>query len=101
MNLTDRRRQLEILWQTVFHDSDEYVRMFFDRVYQPENTFVIEQEGKDQLCHPALCICVRGLYASFGTGQRVHESLATGSDARDAKARVCPFDAYPRRALAV
>lgn len=45
MNLTDRRRQLEILWQTVFHDSDEYVRMFFDRVYQPENTFVIEQEG--------------------------------------------------------
>ena len=46
MNLTDRRRQLEILWQTVFHDSDEYVRMFFDRVYQPENTFVIEQEGR-------------------------------------------------------
>ncbi len=46
MNLTDRRRQLEILWQTVFHDSDEYVRMFFDRVYQLENTFVIEQEGR-------------------------------------------------------
>ena len=46
MKLTDRRRSLEILWQTVFHDSDEYVRMFFDRVYQPENTFVIEQEGK-------------------------------------------------------
>ncbi|KKY60439.1 hypothetical protein Tanf_12990 [Tannerella forsythia] len=37
---------MEILWQTVFHDSDEYVRMFFDRVYQPENTFVIEQEGR-------------------------------------------------------
>lgn len=46
MNEITRRRQLETLWQTVFHDSDEYVRMFFDRVYQPENTFVIEQEDR-------------------------------------------------------
>ncbi len=46
MNEIARRRQLETLWQTVFHDSDEYVRMFFDRVYQPENTFVIEPEGR-------------------------------------------------------
>ncbi|MDO4703882.1 GNAT family N-acetyltransferase [Tannerella sp.] len=46
MNEIAGRRQLETLWQTVFQDSDEYVRMFFDRVYRPENTFVIEREGR-------------------------------------------------------
>jgi predicted acetyltransferase len=34
------------LWKEVFHDSDEFIGLFFDNVYKPENTFVLEKEGK-------------------------------------------------------
>ena len=34
------------LWQTTFQDSDEFVNLFFRRVYRPENTLVIKNEGK-------------------------------------------------------
>ena len=30
------------LWQDIFHDSDEYTDLFFNRVYKPENTLVIK-----------------------------------------------------------
>ena len=32
------------LWQDVFHDSDDYVELFFNRVYKPENTLVIKRD---------------------------------------------------------
>jgi len=34
------------LWQTTFQDSDEFVNLFFSRVYRPENTLVIKNEGR-------------------------------------------------------
>ena len=34
------------LWQTTFQDSDEFVDLFFRRVYRPENTLVIKSKGK-------------------------------------------------------
>ena len=32
------------LWQTTFLDSDEFVHLFFNRVYKPENTLVIKKD---------------------------------------------------------
>ena len=34
------------LWQSVFQDSDEFVNLFFSRVYKPENTLVIKNGDK-------------------------------------------------------
>jgi len=34
------------LWQTTFQDSDEFVYLFFNRVYKPENTLVIKKDNK-------------------------------------------------------
>ena len=33
------------LWSDVFHDSPEYIELFFNRVYKPENTLVIKRDG--------------------------------------------------------
>jgi len=33
------------LWQVSFHDTPEYVEVFFNRVYKPENTLVIKRAG--------------------------------------------------------
>lgn len=33
------------LWQDVFHDSPEYVYLFFNHVYKPENTLVVKRNG--------------------------------------------------------
>jgi len=33
------------LWQVSFFDSPEYVELFFNRVYKPENTLVIKRNG--------------------------------------------------------
>jgi len=33
------------LWQESFNDSPEYIEFFFNRVYKPENTFVIKRNG--------------------------------------------------------
>ena len=40
------KQQIAELWQTVFHDSDEFINLFFSRVYKPENTLSIEHGGK-------------------------------------------------------
>ena len=34
------------LWQTTFQDSNEFVDLYFSRVYKPENTLVIKNDGK-------------------------------------------------------
>ena len=33
------------LWQDSFNDSPEYIELFFNRVYKPENTLVIKRSG--------------------------------------------------------
>ncbi|MDR2472189.1 MAG: GNAT family N-acetyltransferase [Tannerella sp.] len=34
--------QLKILWKTIFQDSDDYIDLFFTRVYQPDNVLFIK-----------------------------------------------------------
>lgn len=41
-----QKEQVSTLWQTVFHDTDEFVNLYFNRVYKSENTLVIEKEGR-------------------------------------------------------
>ena len=44
--LPDDTAEMISLWQTTFQDSDEFVDLFFSRVYRPENTLIIKNEGK-------------------------------------------------------
>lgn len=38
--------QLIDLWRSSFNDSEAFIHLFFDRVYQPENALYIEQDGR-------------------------------------------------------
>ena len=37
--------ELKMLWKTVFGDTDEYISLFFNSKFKPENTFIIEDNG--------------------------------------------------------
>lgn len=40
------KQQVINLWRASFNDTDEFIRLYFDRVYKEENTLVIEQNGQ-------------------------------------------------------
>ena len=40
------KQQIIDLWKISFGDPDEFIQLYFDRVYQDENTFVINQNGR-------------------------------------------------------
>ena len=44
--LSEDKEEMISLWQITFQDSDEFADLFFSRVYRPENTLVIKNEGK-------------------------------------------------------
>jgi Predicted acetyltransferase involved in intracellular survival and related acetyltransferases len=44
--LPEDKEEMKSLWQTTFQDSDEFVDMFFNRIYKPENALVIKKDGK-------------------------------------------------------
>ncbi|MDR1814542.1 MAG: GNAT family N-acetyltransferase [Tannerella sp.] len=39
------KAELMRLWQDIFHDSDEFVKLFFDGFYRPENAFIIKRNN--------------------------------------------------------
>ena len=40
------REQVRNLWKISFGDSDDFIRLWFDRVYKDEQTLVVQQNGK-------------------------------------------------------
>ena len=40
------KEQIKNLWKTSFGDTDDFIRLWFDRVYKDEQTIVIEKKGK-------------------------------------------------------
>ena len=40
------KQQIIDLWKLSFGDTDEFIQLYFDRVYKEENTFVIKKGGK-------------------------------------------------------
>lgn len=41
------RTEVEYLWKTCFHDTDEFIQFYFDRKYRDENTLVArDEEGR-------------------------------------------------------
>lgn len=42
----DKKQQIINLWRECFADSDAFVSLFFDRVYQDDNALVAERDGK-------------------------------------------------------
>ncbi|MDR0393746.1 MAG: GNAT family N-acetyltransferase [Tannerella sp.] len=43
---SDDKQEVAALWQEIFQDSDEFVNLFFNRVYKPENTLVIKRDNR-------------------------------------------------------
>ncbi len=43
---SDDKQEIAALWQEVFHDSDNFVELFFNRVYKSENTLVIKRDNR-------------------------------------------------------
>ncbi len=41
----ENKKEVLELWQKIFQDTDQYVNLFFDRVYKKENTLVIRDNG--------------------------------------------------------
>lgn len=41
-----KKQGTEELWRVCFNDSEEFIRLYFDEVYQEENALVIEKQGK-------------------------------------------------------
>jgi predicted GNAT family N-acyltransferase len=46
MNKEKKRKQIQHLWKTVFDDSDEFIHLYFTKVYQDENALIIQKEGQ-------------------------------------------------------
>ncbi|MDR2811381.1 MAG: GNAT family N-acetyltransferase [Tannerellaceae bacterium] len=44
--MQSRKEQIIELWKTVFNDSDEFMRLYFEQVYKTGNAFVIEKNGR-------------------------------------------------------
>lgn len=44
--LPEDKQEIRFLWQEVFHDSNEFANLFFNRVYKPENTLVVKHNNK-------------------------------------------------------
>lgn len=40
------KQQIIDLWRNSFHDTEEFISLYFDRVYKEENTLVIEKNGQ-------------------------------------------------------
>lgn len=41
-----KKQRTEALWRACFTDTDEFIRLFFDKVYRDENALVIEKQGQ-------------------------------------------------------
>lgn len=44
--MDNNKSQLIDLWRTSFNDSEEFIKLFFDRVYKKENALFIKKDGK-------------------------------------------------------
>ena len=44
--MDNNKSQLIDLWRTSFNDSEEFIKLFFDRVYKKENALFIEKNKK-------------------------------------------------------
>lgn len=42
----DKKQQIIDLWRASFDDNEEFIRLFFDRIYKDENALTIEKDGK-------------------------------------------------------
>ncbi|MDR1880219.1 MAG: GNAT family N-acetyltransferase [Tannerellaceae bacterium] len=44
--MKSRKRQILELWRMAFRDTEVFMRLYFNRIYQDENALVIEREGR-------------------------------------------------------
>jgi GNAT superfamily N-acetyltransferase len=46
MNKEEKKKQIQHLWKTIFDDSDEFVHLYFHKVYKDENALIIQKDGQ-------------------------------------------------------
>jgi predicted acetyltransferase len=44
--LPDDKQEIILLWQDIFQDSNDFIYLFFSRVYKPENTLVVKKDHR-------------------------------------------------------
>lgn len=42
----DKKEQIKDLWRMSFDDSEEFIELFFDRIYKDENAMTLEKDGR-------------------------------------------------------
>ena len=74
--MDNNKSQLIDLWRTSFNDSEEFIKLFFDRVYKKENALFIEKNGKivsalQMLPYP-MSFCGKQVATSYISGACTH-----------------------------
>ena len=74
--MDNNKSQLIDLWRTSFNDSEEFIKLFFDRVYKKENGLFIEKNGKivsalQMLPYP-MSFCGKQVATSYISGACTH-----------------------------
>ena len=62
--MDNNKSQLIDLWRTSFNDSEEFIKLFFDRVYKKETTLFIEKKRKNTF--PSLLNSFRTVMTYYG-----------------------------------
>ena len=95
--MDNNKSQLIDLWRTSFNDSEEFIKLFFDRVYKKENALFIKKDGKIVSALQMLPYVmtyygteisvnyIRSLHPSFRTRPGAHAPTDTGSLRGDGK----------------
>ena len=74
--MDNNKPQLIDLWRTSFDDSEEFIKLFFDRVYKKENALFIKKDGKivsalQMLPYP-MSFCGKQVATSYISGACTH-----------------------------
>lgn len=112
--MDNNKPQLIDLWRTSFDDSEEFIKLFFDRVYKKENALFIEKDGKIVSALQMLPyvmtyygdgdirkLYIWSLYPSFRTWSGVYAPTDTEGIRSDGKPESSLDSHYPGRSVAV
>ncbi|MDL2244625.1 GNAT family N-acetyltransferase [Parabacteroides sp. OttesenSCG-928-J18] len=44
--MNNRKEQIKELWRTCFHDPEDFITLYFDRVFKEEQAYTIERDGR-------------------------------------------------------
>ena len=112
--MDNNKSQLIDLWRTSFNDSEEFIKLFFDRVYKKRKRPVLEKKRKNRfrpsnasVCHDLLRkgdirkLYIWSLHSSLRTRSGTYAPTDTESIRSDGKPESGLNSHYPGRSMAV